>query len=307
VNLSRRSFFALGIALPWVLLTPRQAFAHEKQDHNKELERVLFGTDNYKRTHRNDDPGKAIRALESAIYLCIDQFGGNGTDDLEILRAYGVDGLPKSVEDLEPEGHLSPSLHRSFTHRGWDYNYTIDKANWKLRKTILINTVEAIFNFKSLPTWMVGDDEKCTSFAAFAYYVHVLGDYIEDDSLSKFRGSGSGFKISFAQAHPSDDNPDIFWEIEKHLKVVFKDQINSGLYRQLRRDLRDIARRSRDIVKQPGEINSDERFEEIKLLVSELMALLAGGSSVGSPSYSYANRIKRLLNKEDFFKKVFPQ
>ena len=303
MNLSRRSFFALGVALSWGLLFPGQAYAHERSDHNKELERVLFGTDNYKSIHRNDIPGKAIRALESAVYLCIDQFGGNGADDLETLRSYGVAGLPKSVDELEPQGHLSARTHRSFSHRGWDYKYKIDKANWEVRKSILINTVESIFDFKALPTWLVGVDDRCNSFAAFVYYVHVLGDYLEDDTYSKFNGSGNGLKIAFARNHPNDDNPDIFWELEKHLEVVLESQLHSRLFGQLKMDLRGIASRSRKIVAQSGGINNDEKFKEIHPLVEELMALLAGGSAPGL--YNYANRIHRLLSKEDYFAKVF--
>ena len=127
----------------------------------------------------------------------------------------------------------------------------------------------------------------------------MLGDYLEDDNYSKFNGASNGEKIAFARPHPSDENTDIFFELKKHLEVLFHDQTNTILFKQLITDLDALAGKARNLAGTSGGINSDEKFDEAKTYVEELMALLSG-------SGPHANRLHQLLADEEFFRKAFP-
>ena len=317
-SLTRRSFLFLGAALFLEAAFPRVAFAHEKRsEHDEEFEAVFLGDSKYRTNHKGRDDAKAVAVLESAIYLCIDQVQEDGVKDLELLNEYGVRGLPKSVSEINPppgEKQLSGTNHHFYTHRGWDMDYgQDDKANWELRKKILLNTVEKVFGFRRIfefswpPSEMLHYDKKCNSFAALAYYVHVLGDYLEDDSVYKFDGLSWSRKIKFAYPHAGKDNRDIFYEIEEHLKVVFSDQKSSLLFTRLLHDLGEIARKARNLAGSTGGIDNDEKLNEALSYAEELMALLSGvNKSTHGKSYHYSNRVHDLLVKEPFFSSVFP-
>ena len=301
---------AFCLMLFFVLAAPRQVFGHPGEEHNEELEKVLFDRGDFAKGHKNDDEGKSVAALEAAAYLCIDQFNNQGQDKINILIGYGVPGARRiKLSDLNPTKYnLSAKTHRGYTHRGWETTSYPTKENqerFQTRKNILLGTTEKIFDFSPMPAWMVGYDKKCNSLCALVYYVHVLGDYIEDKDFQQFNGSGNGLKIAFATPNPSDSNPDIFWELKKHLAILFADQTNSWTYRQLIVDLDTLAGAARSLSGQTGGINSEERYREAHSYAVELMALLTGDNN-GNATYNYANRIHQLLMNEEFFTKAFP-
>lgn len=302
-KLSRRSFISLSMVLLIELASPCMASAHDKNEHNKELELVLLGESGYKIRHQGDTPGRGIRAIEAAAYLCIDQFQGYGSEELDWLKGNGFDVLD-SLEEINFTA--SGRNHREYTHCGWEMTYEDDKAHWSRRKKILLDTVEKVFNFKALPSWLVGYDERCESFAALVYYIHVLGDFLEDDTLGKFEGESNGKKVKFARTFPTDKNPDIFWEIERHLGTLLLGQNTSLTYNSLMIDLKGLARRARKIARQRGDIE-DSKFADAHECAEELMVLLSGhNNSDYSHDYSYKGRVHALLAKESYFNEVFP-
>ena len=285
----------------------------------KDFEAVILADRDYRNNHRKSEQTRHLKALESGIYLCIDQFQESGKGDLKILDDYGVPDLPKSVSEINPPSsktQLSGSNHHYYTHRGWDMDYgKYDLANWKLRKLILLNTVEAVFDFtKVIPNNLFGHriveyDSRCNSFAALAYYVHVLGDYLEDDGYTKFSGGKVGSqKMQFARKEStvSDENRDLFWEIEKHLNTLFADYKRDQRFLALMRDFRSVAREARILGGSTGGINTTEKYLEAHALAEKLMALLSGvNESTHGKRYDYKNWIHTLLSEEDYFKRVF--
>ena len=200
--------------------------------------------------------------------------------------------------------------HRRYTHRGWDdqenYLNDVNKEHWEKRKKVILRTSYKVFGYEPLPGLLsatpLGDKElekKLNSFCALIYYVHVLGDYLEDDDYKKFNGKTNGEKIAFARPHPGEDNVDMFYELTKHLETLFSDQKDTRVYAQLIGDIKTLANKARNVVGSTGGINSDEKFEEAKLYVEELMDILSGSSK-------YANRVHMLLKNEEFFNKAFP-
>ena len=276
--------FVLTVVI--LLEMPLLAFAHNKDVHNQQLELVLFGQKNSPRLS-TIKAQKALLALESASYLALDQFNGNGTEQLDILKAYKVKDLPEDISDIDFAGNFK---HRTYTHRGWNYKYPDDKANWVVRKQILLATTEKVFNFQWFASeWIgIGYTEKCESLAALVYYVHVLGDH----------EARTGYKIEelmipFARPHANAKNPDIFFELKYHLSILFKDQKGTRKYTSLMQEIDRIAGEARSLEGTTGGINTQEKFEEMHGLIEELIERLE-------------DYVPRLLAKEDYFKNVFP-
>ena len=311
-----------------IALLPGHAFAHSGSEHNQELERVLFGDNGvqYANAHKNangkegDAEGKAIYALEDAAYLCIDQYGRRdekGENCIAYLRRYVGVGIPQRLHQINPAA--TGPLHRSYTHQGWDHGYSQNSENgqtldarehpekWAARKTILLNTADRVFSFTPLSMgWLVGHSEKCDSFCALIYYTHVLGDYLEDKTYTQFFEGSNGLKIPFAVPNPSDENPDIFWEIDKHLAVLFGE--NGGtLYRSLDQQLDTLANRARRLAGAKSGLTQEEAYAQGHEYAEELMALLTGYDNPSySKSYGDATRIHMLLMREDWFTSAFP-
>lgn len=291
----KRSVLTLLLIL--FLLNVPTALAHKRTIHDRELEKVLFDRENPFLENEQDPRYRALHALENAVSLCLDQFGmKDGQATLEELRFYGIPKLPKRVEELNPpvgQTQLSASNHRAYTHRGWDYYYQIDLANWPKRKSILTLTAQKVFSFK--------DEKQCDSFSALLYYIHILGDYLEDSDYKKFNGASNGQKIPFASANYTS-TPDIFSELEKHLSIVFHNQLDTNTYLSLKSKLTKTAKKARKITGSSGGVNNQQKYEEIHQCAEELMAVLCG-NEYGEQRYD--NRFHKLLANEDFFRKVF--
>ena len=288
---------ALLLAL-CTLLNGSMAFAHSRKEHNKDLADVLFGSADG--VHRKSDE---FKMLHTATYLCLDQFNGQGEDaagsnnndnqGLGYLRKHGVSNLPKRIAEID---YTSNGDHRSATHRGWEHYYgENDKAHWPIRKEILLNTVEKVFNFSILPRKIFGitisDSEIGNSFAAILYYVHLLGDAklaTKDDVTPKV----SAVMIPFAREHAYEQNPDIPYEMIKHFDILFASQRNSNSYSMFRSNLVNVASKARGLVGRGG-IRTNEMAIEYNNYIDEFMKVLQ-------------DYVPKLLKKEAFFTKVFP-
>ena len=252
--------------------------AFERHDHDKYMLKVLFT--NFKE-YKNDPSIKdEINALESAAYLTIDQYNSKGENDLKLLLDYGVKDIPKTISLIDYQE--SPNIHRSHTHRGWDFSlYVKTKEIWPIRKQIMLNTAEAIFDFD-------GDDAKKDSFCALLYYIHILGDHIDDDSHYKTNGS-NGQKIKVGGR---TDDYDIIHELLNHIEILFKDQKHTHKYRSLTASLLRYDSKFSKLTNTAGEINTEEEFVKYNQLAKDLMDLLS-------------MYIPEMLKEEQFFSDVF--
>ena len=250
------------------------AYAFERKDHDKYMVDVLFK--NFLETDNRPSIQDEIAALESASYLAVDQFNGNGQKDLDNLAAYGVKGLPTlNAIDYSASGRT----HRSYTHRGWDFVYGGTASDrWILRKQILLNTADAIFDFQ-------GNEKQKDSFCATIYYIHVLGDLLDDESYKIQNGliMDPGGRI---------DKADIIDELLKHFKILFADQKYTHKYLFLTTAMERYNTKLSKIVRSEGGINSDEKFELRQKYVNGLMRLLT-------------MYLPEMLKEEQFFYDVF--
>ena len=269
-----------------LLSTMIPAYAHDAAEHNLQLESVLFGPDNAK-SAMSPEAQNALKALEYASFLALDQYNGNGVNELDFLRStYKVPGLPKSVDAINFRGN---EYHRRYTHYGWDHQYYDDKANWAVRKDILLATTEKVFDFQTFSGKMLWHDfgyaQKCNSFAALVYYVHILGDHEARESYKNIA------MMQLAQPHP-DQSPDIYSELKYHLQILFADQATTHKYKAFMQELDTQAEDARRLVASTGGINSDEKFAVYKGQVEALLTLLQ-------------DYIWQMLKEEKFFTDVF--
>lgn len=237
-------------------LSGSNVYAFERKDHDKYMIEVLFK--NFLEAENKADIQDEIAALESASYLAIDQFNGNGQKDLDILKAYGVIGLPSlSTIDYSASG----KTHRSYTHRGWDHVYVgLAADRWKQRKQIMLNTADAVFDFQ-------GNEKQKESFCAVIYYVHILGDLLDDENYKIDNGL-------IMDPGGRADKEDIIDELLKHFKVLFEDQKFTHKYLFLTTAMDRYNTKLSKIVRSEGGINTDQKFALRQEYVEGLMKLL---------------------------------
>ena len=191
-----------------------------------------------------------------------------------------------------------------FTHRGWDYDYvnapdlqrdqykkTVKDANFDLRKTILLQTVNQVFDFGLLSNKLLGYDEKCNSFAAFVYYVHILGDFEE-----VYQKEGGHNVFGMIPLVKGRSEYGLIEEFEKHLTVLFSDQQNGGYsrtYNSLMTELKLLKDDVNRIYTSDTELSNDyEKYHEYLGYAHKLLDILK-------------EYVPLLLKNETFFQKVF--
>jgi len=258
------------------LLANVPLFSFAASVHDGYMAKVLFG----KRAGVYENSNQAT-ALAYASYLAIDQFNGKGEEKLSYLREKTkVRGLPASISTFDFDSNW---MHRKYTHMGWDYVYAkgADEAKWKTRKSILVSTTMKVFSLSSRQ-----EQRQADNLSALIYYVHVLGDHIDDKTIKL------GDKMDFAGRN---DKNSIARELEKHVKILFKSQKNSFMYRSLLKRMEAIDTQALRLASKPGGPTyfTEEEFKAYKNLAEELMKALT-------------DHVPQLLQNEQFFRQVFP-
>ena len=276
------------LLLALVLLTAAApALAHDRDEHDEELEYVLFRDRYYSDTHPTT--GKIIQRIEDAAYLAIDQYNGSGTTELKNLNDDKIPGIPSSIDQIN---FTSNYAHRDYTHRGWNVTYSAD-SHWTERQAILKNTIRAkLFTpmegtFSWLP-WSSerGDlDRKAEAFAVLVYYVHILGDHIEAEQYKALT------YVAPLANYNDRDNPGIIPDLMKYLAILFEDQTGSEQYKSMMQELEMLADSSDKLYHSTGGIR-EEQFPQYHQNAEDLVEKLA-------------TYVPDLLKKEEFFHKAF--
>lgn len=273
-----------------ICVSTAQTFAYDREGHDKTLEEVLFGNNMYS-SSKGEPIKKAAKALKCASYLAIDQYNGKGEADITFLKNdFQVSGIPE-ISDID---FTSNNNHRRYTHRGWDYTYVPDKANWQKRKSILLSTVNKEFNFKKSPNKVLGKvnkkyleyDKKCDSFCALIYYIHIIGDQIDNKTYTQFR---SNYPNQMKLGGKDEEN--IIAELLKHTEILFEDQVSSNKYTHLKTSLTSLNGKIKALLRD-GDINTEEKYTQYIEYAKQLEKILSAN-------------IPNLLREEEFFKKVY--
>ena len=180
------------------------------------------------------------------------------------------------------------SNHGDYTHLGWTHKYENDKANWPVRKKLLQNTVNKVFDFGFFNEWFGKKSNQCESFCALIYYVHIAADHLYE-----------GYKydkhiIPFAVVGANEKSPDLFYELIYYLSILFEEQIDTYSYSAMMIALESLAIDARELqANYSDEYTSDEREEMFRVMKQSLMKDIL------------EIYIPQLLKNTDFFNKAF--
>lgn len=273
--MKKRVIVFLSVFLTALFFCTNSSYAYTRDQHDTYMCEVLF-----KSFSTISSPNENIRALAAASYLSIDQFNGNGASDLEFLRSFGVEGLPSTISEID---FLSNSQHRKYTHRGWDYTDITMQDKWPIRKNILLNTADKIFDFES--------DSQKEAFCKVLYYIHLLGDREQNTKQQKDKKS---YKVSelVMEVGGTADNNDIISGLMSCIEDLFRDQRSSHKYRSLYSKLSKYNRKYKKIVGSIGGVNSMKKVDDYYKLTQKVIKLL---------TYYFPE----MLKEEEFFSRVF--
>lgn len=265
----------LAIVLFILSLPPVDAYS--RTEHDKIMCDILFK--NFKVIENDKSVSDIIEALECASYLTIDQYNGNGYSDLDYLKKYGVKGIPNNISDID---YSAGPYHRRATHRGWNGEISLYEGatleRWKIRKEILLNTVDKIFDFN-------GNNAKKDSFCAIIYYIHILGDRIADEKYYQ--------NADIMELGGRTDKYDITHELLVNFEILFADQKHTHKYQHVVSKLEKCnSKISKLVNKTPSGISSYDEFKEYQKYAEEIKEVLECN-------------LPEMLKEEDFFKEVF--
>ena len=285
------------ITICMVLHTPLTIFAHNKSEHNKELEAVLLG-EGYSK-YKTDKIKETITYIEDASYLTIDQFSSSkdtptGEEKFEELKSAGKISRFLKFESIDYNteilgGNVTGKIHRAHTHQGWKYSSGLKKIDifLKKRREILLSTLDKVFLFDDKKIgngFITGYSDKCNALAGIIYYVHILGDY---DEAKKKESIGKLTDLA-----GRNDGNNMISELIEYCETLFSSQKKSCIYKKLIKELKSIEKSASKLLKSEGGINTDEKFDEYHECAAEVMETLK-------------DNIPSLLENEKFFKDVF--
>ena len=143
-----------------------------------------------------------------------------------------------------------------------------------------------------LEAYSVEDSGKGICFNIFCYNVQpgVRINYANgENELSDLTVIAESI-LPFAIGNPSDNNPDLIYEMNKHFEILFEDQKSSSTYTSMMNEISSIAADARAVGK-----NEKDNAQNYALMKSY--------------EYKYLEVLKsyvpKLLEKEDFFKSVY--
>ena len=142
-----------------------------------------------------------------------------------------------------------------------------------------------------LEAYSIEDSGKGVSFNVYCYNVqpgvdinYMNGDNEKADDILTKKNT-----IPFAVKNPTDNSPDLIYEMNKHLKILFDDQKNKNMYNSMMNDITTIANEARAIEK-PEEVAKD--YIELRRCEYKYLEVLT-------------NYVPLLLEKEKFFRSTF--
>lgn len=272
----KRIICIIMVILVFISFSSSSVYAKTGQEHKKDFEAVLFGSKKL-----NEKEKQTAEILAAAAYLTIDQFKTYGQTSLDTLNKNEVRNLP-TLEEISIEGG---GKHRLYAHNGWDseyhslkyrkrYNDPAWQKKWKLRKGIIESAVNKVFNFNwwsGIP--LVGDkipasSEECDSFCALIYYVHLLGDHIETDTLDEYQLlmplGGKVFEESVVS------------ELQYHCEVLFAEQVDTVAYKNLDFSLDEIDSKCLKIgtIKESNLVKNQELAKELLSVLEKYIPTL---------------------------------
>ena len=304
----KKRVIALLLAAAMFVMGGAPAFAHDDQGkHDKDLKYALFGS---REKVLSGDEKLIFNAIANAAALTIDQFSPNDSlkwkkdvyDELQSdLQKLKLRELDIAFDDLDlnrtvaPDGkNIAPNTHRKYTHLGWNYKNYPNEKFWKLRKQVLLHTVNwTLFNDKAAFSWVPGlsdalysPSEQCEAFSAVVYYIHILGDHIEGDVPEKLTD------LEPLIQYTNLSTPGIIVELKEQLEIVFVSQNGSWSYAAIMEKLSALGIEAERNCGMWGSIDTVEKCKTNQEYAKKLLDILA-------------EYLPQLLKNEPFFSNHF--
>ena len=117
------------------------------------------------------------------------------------------------------------------------------------RATPIFKGSNALVTGVQLEAYSVEDSGKGLQFNVFCYNVQpgLRLDYASGDSEVANQMVEDDEVLPFAVQNPSDENPDLIYEMDKHLLVLFEDQKSTATYNAMTNEIKTIAYAARSI------------------------------------------------------------
>ena len=140
------------------------------------------------------------------------------------------------------------------------------------------------------------EDHGKLHFNVYCYNIQpgISIDYETGKTKDNDAISGDENAIPFAVSNPSDHNPDLIYEMNKHIEIIFADQKkkpDDENYDLFMSGINEIASESRNIVAM-GDIESPQMYEKLKVQEHKYYEILK-------------TYVPKLLEEESFFKSTF--
>lgn len=161
-------FICTLIALVFFVQTPVEAC--NKTQSETYIEQLIFGNDAGK---YNNNTNKKL--LLDAVYLCCEQCDGHGQNEINLLHKYDI----KTISTIQEIDLKEKQLYK-YLHNSWDAENDTNQIK-KIRKTVLQDTVNKVFDFGFFSNIFNSRGGKCDYFSALLYYFHILADHIADN------------------------------------------------------------------------------------------------------------------------------
>ncbi|MCQ2522025.1 MAG: DNA/RNA non-specific endonuclease [Lachnospiraceae bacterium] len=160
--------FLLTIVL--IFVPSLRANCCDEEQSEDRIARVLFGNNVSK-----FEGSKGYEMLSAAVYICCEQYDTIGQAKLDYLKSQKVGKIPSIKKITIPQAALF-----SCTHNYWEYSSDKYKKQQDNRHTLLIRTVNKVFDFDNKGWFGSKTNTRDESFAQFLYYLHILSDYLAD-------------------------------------------------------------------------------------------------------------------------------
>ena len=207
------------------------------------------------------------------------------------LLAHSLGGAEKEVNLVTGTRYMNEAMEENFEKKIKKY---IEESNNHVlyRVTPIFDGDNKVVSGVQIEAYSVEDAGKGICINAYCYNVQpgVHINYASGDNELADMLHDSANVLPFAVNNPSDTNPDLIYEMNKHLEVLFEDQKNSSNYTTMMGDINSIAYEARSL----GKLDEKPAQTYVKMKECE---------------FKYFQTLKMyvplLLKNESFFSSVF--
>lgn len=164
------------------------------------------------------------------------------------LLAHSLGGVEEMINLVTGTRYMNESGMKPFEDKV--AKYIENSGNHVLyRATPIFKGDNKLCSGIQLEAYSIEDSGKGICFNVYCYNVQpgVHVNYVTGDNELSDITFGADNILPFAVNNPSDQNPDLIYEMNKHLLILFEDQKNTGIFNSLKTELDSIAINARNV------------------------------------------------------------